>query len=71
MKIVDRLRDRASSQLGKELASEMVPLTDIVRIEEAQKETTDAVTCILRKGSHPGGFMTSDHMSGVPKQEGC
>ncbi len=54
-KIVDRLRDRASSQLGKELASEMVPLTDIVRIEEAQKETTDAVTCILRKGSPPLG----------------
>lgn len=54
-KIIEKLKDRASSQLGKDLASELVPLTDITRVKMEQKETTDALTCILRKGSPPLG----------------
>ncbi|HEY8422256.1 MAG TPA: endonuclease MutS2 [Thermoclostridium sp.] len=54
-KIVERLADRASSNLGKELAGELMPSTDFDEIKQALKETTDAVTCILRKGSPPLG----------------
>jgi len=54
-KIIAKLADRASSQPGKEIASELKPLTDIDLVKRAQKETTDAVTCILRKGSPPLG----------------
>ncbi len=52
-KILERLKDRASSQLGKDMALELEPFTDIEQAEQVQKETTDAVTCILRKGSPP------------------
>jgi len=54
-KIIERLMDRASSNLGKELAGELMPSTDFDEVKQALKETTDAVTCILRKGSPPLG----------------
>jgi DNA mismatch repair protein MutS2 len=54
-KITERLAERASSQLGKDLASALVPYTRFEQIQSEQKETTDAVTCILRKGSPPLG----------------
>ncbi len=54
-KITERLAERASSQLGKELASALVPFTRLEQVQSEQKETTDAVTCILRKGSPPLG----------------
>lgn len=54
-KIVEKLKERASSQLGKDLASELVPFTNFEQVIKNQKETTDAVTCILRKGSPPLG----------------
>ncbi len=54
-KIIEKLAERASSQLGKDMASALMPLTDIELVKAQQKETTDAVTCILRKGSPPLG----------------
>lgn len=54
-KIVEKLKDRASSSLGKELAEKLVPSGDFEEVKQALKETTDAVTCILRKASPPLG----------------
>lgn len=54
-KIIEKLKDRASSYPGKELAEELKPSTRFDEIKRALKETTDAVTCILRKGSPPLG----------------
>lgn len=54
-KIIEKLADRAGSSLGKALAAELVPYTDIDMVTQAQKETTDAVICVLRKGSPPLG----------------
>jgi len=54
-RIIEKLKDRASSQPGKELAEKLVPSADFDEVKRLQKETTDAVNCILRKGSPPLG----------------
>ena len=54
-KIVEKLIERASSALGKGLAGDLRPYTDIDQVNNSQKETTDAVNCILRKGTPPLG----------------
>lgn len=54
-KIIEKLKDRASSGLGKEMAEELKPFTDFDEVKQALKETTDAVICIQRKGSPPLG----------------
>ncbi len=54
-KIIDKLVERAGSSLGKELSGDLIPYTDIDMVRQAQTETTDAVNCILRKGSPPLG----------------
>ena len=54
-KIIDILKERASSQLGKTLVSELLPSMDADAVKQALSETTDAVTCILRKGFPPMG----------------
>jgi len=54
-KIIEKLTDRASSMPGKELAEKLVPSVDFEEVKRSLKETTDAVTCILRKGSPPLG----------------
>lgn len=54
-KIIEKLEDRAASSLGKNLAHELKPYTDMDSVKQAQKETTDAVNCILRKSTPPLG----------------
>ena len=54
-KIIEKLIERASSALGKGLAGDLRPYTDIDMVNNSQKETTDAVNCILRKGTPPLG----------------
>lgn len=54
-KIIEKLIERASSALGKGLAGALRPYTDIDLVNNSQKETTDAVNCILRKGTPPLG----------------
>lgn len=67
-KITERLAERASSQLGKDLASALTPFTELEKVQSEQKETTDAVTCILRKGSPPLGGI-HDIRSGIRRAE--
>lgn len=50
-KIIEKVSSFASSSVGKEKALELKPTTDINQIRELQKETSEAVSMILKKGS--------------------
>lgn len=50
-KIIDMLVERAASSLGKDLCRNLLPSTDIDEITTAQRNTSDALSRILRKGS--------------------
>ncbi|MCT4544883.1 MAG: endonuclease MutS2 [Vallitalea sp.] len=50
-KIIDTLTSLTSSKMGKELASSLVPYYDLETIKTKQKETSEAATMILRRGS--------------------
>ena len=54
-KITEMLQSRAASPMGKQLATELMPMTYINDIKRAQAETSAAVGIILRKGSLPLG----------------
>lgn len=49
-KIIDKLKDLASTPLGKELCKELIPSTDIREIEHNLLETSDALSMVLKKG---------------------
>ena len=50
-KIIDKLQNYAGSELGKKIAGQLTPYTDIDEIKLHQGETSEAVTMILKKGS--------------------
>lgn len=50
-KITEKLSAFAGSGLGKALCNSLLPVSDIEEIKKAQKETSDALSRILRKGS--------------------
>ena len=50
-KIIDRLIEKAGSELGKALCRKLVPMTDLNDITKAQQETTDALSRIIKKGA--------------------
>ena len=50
-KIIDQLTSYASTPLGKDMCRSLVPMDDLMAIRKAQKETSDALTRILQKGS--------------------
>ncbi len=50
-KIIDMLTDKATSAPGKKLCRELVPMTDIAAIQNAQTQTADALSRIFKKGS--------------------
>lgn len=54
-KIVKKLLNLASSELGKELVEKIQPEKDYGKIQELLKETNDGVSCIVRRGSPPMG----------------
>lgn len=49
-KIINLLVDKASSAPGKELCQKLTPMTDIPKIEEAQQQTADAFTRLVKGG---------------------
>ncbi len=49
-KITDRLSEFASSYKAKSLAKELEPMTDILKIKEAQGETADALSRLYQSG---------------------
>lgn len=50
-KIIDKLVQYAGSTLGKERCSKLLPMDNLEDITHSQKETSDALTRILQKGS--------------------
>lgn len=50
-KIINKLTAFASSSLGKEMCQSLTPMTDIKAIQKAQRETSDALTRLWKKGS--------------------
>ena len=57
--------------LGKGLAGQLKPFTNYEEVIQAQSETTDAVTCILRKGCHHWVEFTRLIIYSSRKQEVC
>ncbi len=56
-KIIDKLVSLASSEMGKAISRELEPSADINVITVNQKETSEAVSMIIKKGSlHLGGL---------------
>ena len=49
-KIIDQLTGQATSPAGKARCRELVPMTDIEQIRQAQQETADALARIFRRG---------------------
>jgi DNA mismatch repair protein MutS2 len=54
-KIINRLKSLCASELGKELAEEVVPERQYSVVERMLRETTHAVDFILRRGNPPLG----------------
>ncbi len=50
-KIIDKLAEKASSDLGRQLCQNLKPFTDINVINEAQTQTADALSRLFKKGS--------------------
>lgn len=50
-KIIERLTEKATSEPGRKLCRELLPMTDLDDIEHAQQETADALSRLFKKGS--------------------
>lgn len=50
-KIISQLTEHANSEPGKKVCQELVPITDLDDIRQAQAETRDALSRIFKKGS--------------------
>jgi len=59
--IIEMLKSKAASPMGKKRAEELLPMDYINDITRAQAETTAATGMILRKGSLPIGGMHDIH----------
>ncbi|NMA34511.1 MAG: endonuclease MutS2 [Clostridiaceae bacterium] len=55
VKIKDKLVSLCTSELGRELANELMPQTEPEEAERLLRETTDAVDFVLRRGRPPLG----------------
>lgn len=52
-KIVEKLKDKCTSSLGKELAEELQPSNQLEKIIRLQKETSEAQSILIQKGNIP------------------
>ena len=52
-KILDMLKEEAGAYLTKEFIGTLEPETDIFKIKDMLKETTEAVSVIMNKGNIP------------------
>lgn len=50
-KVINRLTEHATSDPGRKLCRDLVPMTDLEEIRTAQVETRDALTRLFKKGS--------------------
>lgn len=52
-KIIEKIADKAESQLGKDMVMKIEPFTDMEKVEYLQNETKESLTLLIRKGSPP------------------
>ena len=52
-KIVQKLSDIAGSSAAKKMCEDLQPMSDLSEVKKAQKETSDALSRIWKKGSVP------------------
>ncbi|WP_416198155.1 MAG: endonuclease MutS2 [Sporanaerobacter sp.] len=52
-KIIDKLKEKTESSLGREIANNLKPSTDIEEIERMQRETDEALSLLIKRGSPP------------------
>ena len=70
-KIIEMLKDRASSEMTRKVISELEPVCDARQIKEKQEETTEAVKLISAKGPLPvGGFYDVAGLAGFTRKGG-
>ena len=70
-KIIAMLADRASSEMTRNVISELQPVCDARIIREKQQETTEAVKLITAKGPLPvGGFYDIAGLAGFARKGG-
>ena len=50
-KIINKLKDHATSEPGKRLAATLIPMTNLEEIRVAQTQTADALSRLFAKGS--------------------
>ena len=50
-KIIDKLCTLAGTSYGRELCAHLLPLSDLRQIQKLQRQTTDAISRVLRRGS--------------------
>ncbi|MDF2486269.1 MAG: mutS2, partial [Herbinix sp.] len=50
-KIIDKLSSFAATTYGKEMCTHLLPESDLARIQTLQRQTTDSLSRLLRKGS--------------------
>lgn len=50
-KIIERLKQQAGSETGRQLCAALLPKTDLEEITQMQRETTDALKRVFQKGS--------------------
>lgn len=52
-KVIDRLREKAESELGKRLVDELKPSTSLEEVERLQEETKEALELLMKNGNPP------------------
>ena len=63
-KIIEKLTDKASSYMGKQLCKNLEPSTDLEKIRLMQIQTKDALTRLFQKGSVSFGSVKDIRGSG-------
>lgn len=70
-KIIDMLKEKAGSELTKNMISELEPFDDVSSVRESQCETTEAVRIINYKGPLPvGGFYDIEESVSLARKGG-
>ena len=55
-KVIDRLREKAESELGKRLVDELKPSTSLEEVERLQEETKEALELLMKTAILPFGI---------------
>ncbi|MBS4536271.1 endonuclease MutS2 [Clostridium sp. D2Q-14] len=68
-KIIEILKTKAESSLGKDIVDELNPMKELMEVKNAQDETEEGVNIILRRGNPPLGgiFNLSSEISRAVK----